>query len=268
MRKAFYRAAGKAKNWVAATFSMRTNAVRSLTSAEDDRALREAARNGYATLYDLLLLVEARDADASTRYNMVFQETGFNSHVALVQHLLNTEELRQALHSKKAKAVRWDAYSRQIAIIPKLLEIQEVREHAHAQNNELLRWAAENGHVDVVRKLLAIPAVRNQAHALDNEALRLSAQNNHTMIVALLLAIQEVREPAEALCNHPLLGVHVPLLLKTILQEQVKENNDSSNSLENVASSSNVQFSLSVTKDPTPLQSVDKDKTAFYRKTY
>ncbi|KNC50059.1 uncharacterized protein AMSG_05822 [Thecamonas trahens ATCC 50062] len=148
-------------------------------AAEDNYAIRYAAKSGHAEMVRLLLADPRIDPAADASHAIRWASR--NGHTEVVRLLLADPRVDPAADNNFA--VSW-AFENEHASVFKLL-LADPRVELPADHHEALRWAAEFGHVDVVELLLADPAVDPAAN--DCDALRWAAAMGHAAVIAVLL---------------------------------------------------------------------------------
>jgi ankyrin repeat protein len=161
-------------------------------SADDNQAIRLAARNGHVAVVERLLQDERVDPSAEGNYAVQF--AAINGHVAVVERLLR--DVRVDPSADDNLALRWAAREGHIAVVDRLLH--DARIDPSANDNYAVRLAAVRGHVAVVERLLRDDRVDPSAE--DYHAVRWAAENGHLAVVDRLL--QDSRVDVAAAIQH------------------------------------------------------------------
>jgi ankyrin repeat protein len=124
-------------------------------SAQDNCAIKWAARNGHTDVVRLLL-GDSR-VEPSANYNLAIRQAAQNGHTEVVELLLGDSRVDPSAQDNLA--IQMAAYEGHTEVVRLLLG--DSRVEPSAQNNLAIKQAAARGHTDVVELLLGDPRVEN-----------------------------------------------------------------------------------------------------------
>ncbi|MBS0286994.1 MAG: ankyrin repeat domain-containing protein [Proteobacteria bacterium] len=163
-----------------------------IASNEND-ALCAAAENGHLAIVNRLLEIDEVREDATADNNNALSLAAANGHLAIVNRLLEIDEVREDATADGYNVLNLAARNGHLPVVNRLLEIDVARDRATAENHRVLLKAAKHGHFAVVNRLLDIHAFR-QAAAARNKVLYWAAFYNDLDVVNRLLEIDAVRQ--------------------------------------------------------------------------
>jgi ankyrin repeat protein len=148
-------------------------------SADGNRAIRLAAKNGHLAVVERLL--QDPRVDPSAEDNIAVRYAALLGHLAVVDLLMQDERVDPSADDHDS--VRSAALNGHLAVVDRLL--QDPRVDPSADNNYAVRLASHEGHLAVVARLLRDARVDPSAN--DNRAVRRAAENGHLAVVDRLL---------------------------------------------------------------------------------
>jgi len=149
--------------------------------------------NGHFEVAHRLLEIAATKDVIAAENNYALRWAAKNGHLNVVNRLLEFDAVVNDITALSNYALRIAAENGHLAVVNRLLEFNAVVNHIAAAGNYALRMAAQNGHLDVVIRLLDFPAVR----ADNNFALRVAVQYGRFEVAHRLLEFAAVYDYAE-----------------------------------------------------------------------
>ncbi len=133
-------------------------------------------------------------AYAAANDNEALRIAARNGHLAIVNRLLKIPAVTEHAAALNNAALHWATSHGDLGVVNRLLEIPVVAAMATTRGNLLLWAAVKKGHLAIVNRLLEIPTATETAAALSSDALNWAVIYRKLEIVNRLLKIDSVCE--------------------------------------------------------------------------